>query len=423
MAQASNVLNSSAVSIGRLKSLGISTLQLLIAAAFLGLSLIGCQPKDEKVSTRKPFTPRTGSASGTPANLAFEDRGLEYSRSMLVELNLIASQVENTLSVSQKLLEPQPQDEDPNVKYQLARLADAIRWVKVLIDEKLGKPTGEVLVAPVPGEIAAKAPTPCRLTRSFTSPEGTLEFLTETRDCKDKGKEFDAQSFGREVAFVVLGTKNERPFAKAMRIQSKGMDTNLRPLSNPKDSLKSRFFRFLDVQYVGSEGELDLYRYFHESEGNYFLDLKAFTDDGVIRTKQAGILVVDSKTGKVREFRSVEKSDRFDLTVESNRKCRNCTNNSARQEFRSSGIVSVLELDLEKCLLPEGVVEARYTIRDLSSRDKKYLVDVSSKMSSAGELVRDLSKGGTENRSKVSVSACAADKTTSPSEFFSGLLY
>jgi hypothetical protein len=423
MAQASNVLNSSAVSIGRLKALGISTLQFLIAAAFLGLSLIGCQPKDEKVSTRKPFAPRTGSASGAPANLAFEDRSLEYSRSMLVELNLIASQVESTLSVSQKLLEPQPQDEDPNVKYHLARLADALRWVKVLIDEKLGRPTGDVLVAPGPGEVAAKVPAPCRLTRNLTSPEGTLEFLTETRDCKDQGKEFDAQSFGREVAFVVLGTKNERPFAKAMRIQSKGMDTNLRPLSNPKDSLKARFFRFLDVQYVSSEGELDLYRYFHESEGTYFLDLKAFTDDGVIRTKQAGILVVESTTGKVREFRSIEKSDRFDLTVESSRKCRNCTNNSARQEFRSSGIVSMLELDLEKCLLPQGIVEARYTIRDLSSRDKKYLVDVSSKLGSAGELVRDLSKAGTETRSKVSASACAADKTTSPSEFFSGLLY
>jgi hypothetical protein len=255
------------------------------------------------------------------------------------------------------------------------------------------------------------------------SPEGTLEFLTETRDCKDKGKEFEAQSFGREVAFVVLGTKNELPFAKAMRIQSKGMDTNLRPLANLKDSLKSRFFRFLDVQFAGSEGEFDLYRFFYESEGNYLLDLKPFSDDGVIRTKLAGVLLVQPATGKVKGFRALDKSDRFDLIVNSNRKCRTCASNIAKQEFRISGNVKNLKVDIERCRLPEGTFDSRFTIRDLNSRDRKYLVDVAAKLSSADTSLSDLSKGESEIRAKLAVTACAADASISPSEFFSGLLY
>lgn len=387
MAQASTTIRSDNLNQNRLKAVGISTIQLLVAAAFLGLALIGCQPKDEKVSTRRPFTPRTGSNSGTPAALGFDDRSLEYSRSMLAELNLIAGQVENTLAASRQ-----------------ATSAAA---------------EGQLDLFP---EAAPTKPA-CRSLRVFPSLAGTLELMTETKDCKDKGQVFDAQSFGREIAFVVLGDKNERPFAKAMRIQSKGMDTNLRPLSNPKDSLKVRFFRFLDVQYVGTEGPVDLYRFYYEAEGNYFLDLKAFTDDGVIRTNQAGILLVDSETGKVLGFRATEKSDRFDLTVESNRKCRVCENNTARQEFRASGVVSSFAIDLEQCRLPQGLLEARFTIRDLSSRDKKYLVDVSTKLESADQSVRDLAKGESETRSKVSSTACAADNSLSPSEFFSGLLF
>jgi hypothetical protein len=386
--------------VGRLKSVGISTIQLLVAAAFLGLALIGCQPKDEKVSTRRPFTPRTNSNTGTPAELGFEDRSLEYSRSMLAELNLIAGQVENTLAASRK-----------------AVAANTAGGQLDLFSE----PSVEVVETPAEGTAPAKPA--CRTSREFNSPEGTLELMTETKDCKDKGQEFEAQSFGREIAFVVLGAKNERPFVKAMRVQSKGMDTNLRPLSNPKDSLKARFFRFLDVRYVGSEGEFELYRFFYESEGNYFLNLKAFTDDGVIRTKQSGVLVVDALSGKVQGFRATEKSDRFDLTVESNRKCRSCTNNTARQEFRASAVVSSFELNLEQCQLPKGLVEARFTIKDLNARDKKYSVDVTSKLESTHELVRNLAKGDAETRSKVSSATCAADKSLSPSEFFSGLLY
>lgn len=388
MAQASTTIRSDNLNQNRMKAVGISTIQLLVAAAFLGLALIGCQPKDEKVSTRRPFTPRTGANSGAPGALGFDNRSLEYSRSMLAELNLIAGQVENTLAASRKAV--------------AAAAAD-----------------GQLDLFPE----AAPAKPACRTLRVFPSPAGTLELMTETKDCKDKGQVFDAQSFGREIAFVVLGDKNERPFAKAMRIQSKGMDTNLRPLSNPKDFLKVRFFRFLDVQHVGTEGPVDLYRFYYEAEGNYFLDLKAFTDDGVIRTKQAGILLVDSETGKVQGFRATEKSDRFDLTVESNRKCRVCENNTARQEFRASGVVSSFAMDLEQCRLPQGLVEARFTIRDLSSRDKKYLVDVSTKLESADQSVRDLAKGESETRSKVSSTACAADNSLSPSEFFSGLLF
>lgn len=400
MAQASTTVRLANLNQNRLKAVGISTVQLLVAAAFLGLALIGCQPKDEKVSTRRPFTPRTNTNTGVAAELRFEDRSLEYSRSMLAELNLIAGQVENTLATSRK--------------------AVAAKAVSGLVD-----PFGDkAAVTPeAPTEGATPVKPDCRTAREFTSPEGTLEFLTETKDCKDKGTMFDAQSFGREIAFVVLGAKGERPFVKAMRIQSKGMETNLRPLSNPKDLLKARFFRFLDVRYVGSEGDVDLYRFYYETEGNYFLDLKPFTDDGVIRTKQAGILLVDSFSGKVQGYRATEKSDRFDITVESNRRCRSCASNTARQEFRASGLVSSFAVDLEQCRLPQGLVESRFTIRDLSARDKKYLVDVSSKMESADAAVRNLAKGESETRSKVSATACAADKSLSPSEFFSGLLY
>ncbi|MDZ4082153.1 MAG: hypothetical protein U1E10_04400 [Bdellovibrionales bacterium] len=363
-----------------------NTVQFIIALAFLSLALLGCQPKDEKVSTRGA-NPRPGE-SNQQIDSDFDDRGLEYTRSMLIELADVSRQVESVLA---KAAEKTPAAIPPAA-------------------------SPEVL----PLKMAA-----CRTIRDFESPEGTLEFLMEAKDCKEKGPTFEGTQFGRELAFASFILRDGKPVVTAMKVQGKGLETSLRPLVNPKDSLRAKAFRFLDVKLVGEENGERLYRFWFESESTYALNLKAFLDDGLVKSRQSGVLVVDVLSGKVKAYRAVEKTDRFDLTVESGRKGRSGSG-IVRQEFRASGVVDLLDVNLAECGLPQGAVESRFTVRKIDTRpgaERKYLIDSSEKFQTDGNSIVNPRKKEAEPGAKVSAALCSADEWITTTEFFSGLVY
>jgi hypothetical protein len=382
-----------------------NTVQFIIALAFLSLALLGCQPKDEKVSTRGA-NPRPGE-SNQQIDSDFDDRGLEYTRSMLIELADISRQVEAVLAKAS--------EKTPVVSVPAGPVDPAVTTTAsiagVLVDPSAG-------VSPL--KMAA-----CRTVRDFESPEGTIEFLMEAKDCKEKGPTFEGSQFGRELAFASFVLRDGKPVVTAMKVQGKGLETNLRPNSNPKDSLRTKAFRFLDVKLVGEENGNRLYRFWFESESIYALNLKAFLDDGLVKSKQAGVLVVDSISGKVKAYRATEKTDRFDLTVESGRKGRSGSG-IVRQEFRGSGVVEQLEVNLADCGLPQGAVGSRFTVRKIDTRpgaERKYLIDSSEKFQTAGNSIVNPRKKETEPGAKVSASLCSAEEWITTTEFFSGLVY
>lgn len=375
--------------------LGRTSIQFLIAMAFLSLALMGCQPKDEKVSTRGA-APRTGD-SNQQIDSDFDDRGLEYTRSMLIELADISRQVE---AVLEKAKEKAPKPASPTLN----------------VPAGLPVPT----VEPSALKLAA-----CRTVSDFESPEGTFEFLMESKDCKEKGPSFEGAQFGRELAFASYVFQNGKPVVTAMKVQGKGIEMNLRPTKNPKDSLRSKAFRFLDVKLVGEENGLKVYRFWFESEATYALNLKSFLDDGTVKSKQAGLLLVDSESGKVKAYRATEKGDRFDLIVESGRKGRSGSG-IVRQEFRGSGLVSQLAIDLSACGFPQGDVDSRFTVRKIDNRpgaDRKYVIDSSEKFQSVSGAIVNPRKKETEPGAKVSVALCTPEEWLTTTEFFSGLVY
>ncbi len=371
------------------EKVALPTIQFLIAIAFLGLALLGCQPMDEKVSTRGA-NPRPGE-SNQQVDSDFDDRGLEYTRSMLIELADVSRQVESVLAKAvEKTSTPVVAPEEPSV------------------------------LAPTALRMAA-----CRSIRDFEAPEGSLEFLMEAKDCKEKGPTFEGTQYGRELAFANYVVRNGKPVVTTIKVQGKGIEMNLRPIANPKDSLRSKAFRFLDVKLVGEENGARLYRFWFESEATYALNLKAFLDDGLVKSKQAGILVVDAETGKVKAYRAVDKADRLDLTVESGRKGRSGTG-IVRQEFRGSGVVGQLDLDLSTCGLPQGDVESRFTVRKIDNRpgaERKYLIDSAEKFQATGSAILNLRKKESEPGAKLAASLCTAEEWITTTEFFSGLVY
>jgi hypothetical protein len=388
-----------------------NTVQFIIALAFLSLALLGCQPKDEKVSTRGA-NPRPGD-SNQQIDSDFDDRGLEYTRSMLIELADVSRQVEAVLAkTSEKASEKTPVVSVP------AGPDDFGAWVPATA--AIAGVWADRLDGVSPLKMAA-----CRTVRDFESPEGTIEFLMEAKDCKEKGPTFEGSQFGRELAFASFVLRDGKPVVTAMKVQGKGLEINLRPNTNPKDSLRTKAFRFLDVKLVGEENGNRLYRFWFESESTYALNLKAFLDDGLVKSKQAGVLVVDSISGKVKAYRATEKTDRFDLTVESGRKGR-CGSGIVRQEFRGSGAVAQLEVNLANCGLPQGAVESRFTVRKIDNRpgaERKYLIDSSEKFLTAGSSIVNPRKKETEPGAKVSASLCSAEEWITTTEFFSGLIY
>jgi hypothetical protein len=382
-----------------------NTVQFIIALAFLSLALLGCQPKDEKVSTRGA-NPRPGD-SNQQIDSDFDDRGLEYTRSMLIELADVSRQVEAVLAKA---------TEKTTVVSVPAGPVDPAVTTTAAIAGVLADPSAGVS----PLKMAA-----CRTVRDFESPEGTIEFLMEAKDCKEKGPTFEGSQFGRELAFASFVLRDGKPVVTAMKVQGKGLEINLRPNTNPKDSLRTKAFRFLDVKLVGEENGNRLYRFWFESESTYALNLKAFLDDGLVKSKQAGVLVVDSISSKVKAYRATEKTDRFDLTVESGRKGRSGSG-IVRQEFRGSGAVAQLEVNLANCGLPQGAVESRFTVRKIDNRpgaERKYLIDSSEKFLTAGSSIVNPRKKETEPGAKVSASLCSAEEWITTTEFFSGLIY
>lgn len=378
------------------------TVQIVIALAFLSLALLGCQPKDEKVSTRGA-NPRPGT-SNQQIDSDFDDRGLEYTRSMLIELADVSRQVEAVLA---KAAEKTP-TANPPATNPVAETA-----------------AGPEITPVVSLEVQPLKMAACRTVRDFESPEGTLEFLMEAKDCKEKGPTFDGTQFGRELAFASFILRDGKPVVTAMKVQGKGLETNLRPLVNPKDSLRAKAFRFLDVKLVGEENGERLYRFWFESESTYALNLKAYLDDGLVKSRQSGVLVVDAASGKVKAYRAVDKTDRFDLTVESGRKGRSGSG-IVRQEFRASGVVDLLDVSLADCGLPQGAVDSRFTVRKIDTRpgaERKYLIDSSEKFQTAGNSIVNPRKNEAEPRAKVSASLCSADGWITTTEFFSGLVY
>lgn len=383
-----------------------NTVQFIIALAFLSLALLGCQPKDEKVSTRGA-NPRPDD-SNQQIDSDFDDRGLEYTRSMLIEFADVSRQVEAVLAKAT--------EKTPVVNVPAGPVDPAATAASGI--------AGALAVAPATSVSPLKMAT-CRTVIDFESPEGTIEFLMEAKDCKEKGPTFEGSQFGRELAFASFVLRDGKPVVTAMKVQGKGLETNLRPNSNPKDSLRTKAFRFLDVKLVGEENGNRLYRFWFESESTYALNLKAFLDDGIVKSKQSGVLVVDSVSGKVKVYRATEKTDRFDLTVESGRKGRSGSG-IVRQEFRGSGVVEQLEVNLADCGLPQGAVESRFTVRKIDTRpgaERKYLIDSSEKFQTDGSSIVNPRKKETEPGAKVSASLCSADESITTTEFFSGLVY
>lgn len=365
------------------------TIQFLIALAFLSLALTGCQPKDEKVSTRGP-NPRPGE-SIHQIDSDFDDRGLEYTRSMLIEL------------------------------------ADVSRQVEAVLVKANEKTTSTDSPVTNPVEALALKMAACRTVEDFESPDGTLEFLMEAKDCNEKGPTFEGRQVGRELAFASYIIRDEKPVVTAMKVQGKGLETNLRPLVNLKDSLRTKAFRFLDVKLVGEKNGERMYRFWFESESTYALNLKAFLDDGLVKSRQSGVLVVDAISGKVKAFRAMEETDGFDLTVESGRKGRSGSG-IVRQEFRASGVGDRIEINLADCGLPQGSVESRFTVRKIDTQpqpeaEEKYLIDSTEKFQTDGNSIINPRKKEPEPGAKISAALCSADDWITTTEFFSGLLY
>ncbi|MDX9730567.1 MAG: hypothetical protein RBT63_02245 [Bdellovibrionales bacterium] len=369
----------------------MKTFATLCLATGLAGSLIGCQPKDEKVSTRGGGA-RAGSSTWVP--LDFDDRGAEYSRSLLIELADVARQAETVLA------QATAQD----------------------------------------GAFAAPKQQ-CERAQKFSSPEGTIEFLTTSQKCEELGQTFQAVRNGRELSFATFGTVEGQDGAEkrvvAFKVQGKGVGTDLKLVSNPKDTLRVRSFRFLDGSFLrevdgaqygieSSGAALLQYGIFYETESSYSLNLKAFLDDGQIETKITGSLLYDPVSKKVVAYLPLEKSNRVDLTVLSARRGRTGTF-VGRQEFRGSGSLNdVVKLDVEACRFPEGRVDSRFTVQARGGKPpedpaKRYKID--SKVEYVSSHETGLAGMSEASAKPLSAQLCNEHRAITFSEYYSGLLF
>lgn len=337
----------------------------LIGINFVGFLTTSCQPKDEKVSTRGANNHQLSGPISTQA-LEFGDRGVGFSEAALVELLGIGTELSRELETTE--------------------LEDS------------------------------KALASCVLQSSVQVPAGMLDTRIHYNQCRQSNSSWEATTSGDVSVFKVLG-RNQRPRVEAVRIEATGLDSKLIPTANKKDSVKIHQVRFLTAHYTRSEGENEIYEFRYKTEGNYFLDLKSYTDNGLFKMSYNGYLVVNAKTGRVLAYQVQPESDLhtgFDLKVMSSRQCRNCGSTYRfNQDVRVTGDALAVapdnagfKIDLDQCGLPSGLLGSRYTV---------------SNKSSPGKFVIDSSRKQTIERAQTL--ACSEARSYSAGEFFYRLFF
>lgn len=353
-----------------------------VVSTLIAVSLMACSPTDEKLARSGGSFNRSGTSGQTEAG--FSDRSSEYSRSMLIDVAEAARQAESVIHAIGR-------NEIANAKTPAAPL-----------------------------RVAA-----CKQTQLLSSREDTIRFETEFKGCKELGASFEGVQYGRETGFAsfVRGS-GAMPIVTMIKVDGRGIETILKPTVNPKDTLRVKTSRFFDAVLVGEE-ELGLrtYRFTYESYGNYDLDLKSFTDRGVIKTMISGVLVYDVEKNVIVEYRSENDSDRMALKVESGRQSRS-GGRVVRQEFFGSGVPigekRAFALDLATCALPTGAVKSRFTVRPLI-KDEPYTIDSSTVINSFKDHL--INTGLTSSKAKTSANLCSPDEQITMTEFYAGLLY
>lgn len=353
-----------------------------ILVAF-SLATTACAPKDEKVSDRAGGF----RASGGTVQSVLGDRVNEYSRSMLIELGDIARQAEEALN----MIDPNP---------------------------VAGKDTPPVQ--------ALKTPS-CKLSKYTPSPSGTQRVETEIKGCKEKGATFDGFQNGREVLFATVEAVEGQPFRATMaKIDGKGIETSLKFNANPRDTLKVKTNRFLELFYVGDEGNLRLYAFSFENYSSYFLSVKPFTDNGTFKTSLMGVFVYDAVARKVVEFRAGPTAPgglaRLNLVVQSARQGRQGEKVSPHQFFGSAAI-KALALDLSSCSLPTGSIEARFTVNEAGAEAGKYIIDTKASMESFKDFILNTGKPESSPAAKTAAKLCSPEEQITMTEFYAGLVY
>lgn len=375
---------------------------------FFGLFLVigglgaGCTPKDIKVSTRGGFTGSGGGAT----DASFSDRSSEYSRAMLIELADVARDIETAIQASEATTATgttSPVTSPGAPEADVAAEADVETPVRPLV-------------------------TPaCEVTTAQSSPKGTLKFETDIQNCKEKGATFEGTRYGKKVTFATLSDeRRSKPFPSFIRVEAKGLDAFLKPNVNPKDALRVKSYRFLEAEYLATEEMTLVYRVSFESMSHYSLDLKAFTDNGTIRSTVTGLMTYDQTTGRISGYTSTDANDRMGVKVESARMGRS-GGRIVRQEFFGSATSTNLLLNLSNCELPLGVLKTRFTVKPLSG-DKKYLIDANGSFESLKDELVTFDKGSDTDATKATgprlqAKLCSESQSITMTEFFAGLLY
>lgn len=368
----------------------IGSVAALYVATLLGLVLItsACAPKDEKVSNRTGGFSGSG-GGGTAPSAKLGDRGAEYSRSMLIELADVSRQLENALAS-----------------------------VKVSAAPEEGSPI--TLLPPAIGSVLTVPNTnvACQPVTLVRTAAGSLQYSLELKGCKEAGPTFEGAQYGREHYFAAIDP-SAPTVATTVKVEGKGIETVLKPNVNPKDTLRTKSYRFLEAQLLSQDadrGELT-YRFTYENHGTYSLDLKAFFDNGSMKSSVSGVLIVNAASGRVTKFRAVESVDRMSLRVESARQSRQ-GGPIVRQEFYGSGQALELGLDGSGCALPAGAVKSRFTVKPLV-KDGKYVIDSTTDFEATATQI---AKAGAAQK-PIAAKVCSSDRLVTITEFYAGLLY
>lgn len=354
-------------------------------AGALGLS--ACAPKDEKVSNRGGgFRASTGTI---PAVLG--DRVNEYSRSMLIEISDVARQAEEALN----MVDPNP-----------AANKDA---------NKDTPPTD----SPQPLKTVG-----CKVSQYTPSAERTQRVETDIKGCKETGASFEGVQYGREVLFATLEAVDGQPLrANMASVDGKGIETSLKFNANPRDTLRVKTNRFLELLYLRDEGSLRLYAFAFESYSSYFLNVKAFTDNGTFKTSVMGLFLYDPTARRVVEFRAGEAAPNgramMNLLVQSARQGRAGEKVVPHQFFGSAAIKS-LALDLAACSLPVGTMDVRFTDGEIGAKPGEYVTDSKTSVDSFKDYILNNGKAAS---TKTSAKLCSPEEQITMTEFYAGLVY
>ncbi len=355
-----------------------------ILVLVLTLVAVSCAPKDEKVSTGGARGGQQQNDQDLPSGFPERnDRTPEYTAAMLFEVAEVAREIETVALAVEALNAP------PNAAAPAA------------------------LVAPS-----------CVKTTNLNSAAGTMKRINSYEDCKETSVAYAANQRGTENVLAVITGNDGAKRASVVRVSTQGMAKSLTPVANKKDSLELKQFRFLDADLVSDQSGVLTYKVSYTSDSRYFVNLKAFTDDGSVFSNVRGYVDFDLAQKRVVRFWTDADNARVSVLVKSGRTPRG-GHNTLHQEFYGSGQPAELVLNLAGCVAPTGEFKTRFSIksfgRDVQAATeggKKYFLDKESEVKTTANGIGVLS-----GSSPVKVSVCAIDGSFPVSEGVQGLLY